>query len=178
MGTRASSLQAAVAIAADSLAVFTTHRMFGLFKKRAATPPRIPPPLPPNQSAPSEQFWEEPGMAPLVPAYIQLHLASRSPQHSLARKADGAVDTDEAPGLMVFMDEDPRRQERIRKGFVRLMTERLPNNPAILTSLSREEIVSRLGNIYTELTAKDMYAIVCKKWCSEHKLVSELPRNP
>lgn len=142
--------------------------MFGLFKKRqAATPPRVPP----SQSNPPEQFWDEPGLAPLVPAYIQLHLASRSPQHTLVRKLDGAVDTDEAPGMMIFMDEDPRRQEKIRKGFVRLMAERLPNNPAILAALSPDEIVSRLGNIYTELTGKDMYAIVCKKWCAEHKLV-------
>ena len=75
--------------------------------------------------------------------------------------------------MMIFMDEDPRRQEKIRKGFVRLMAERLPNNPAILAALSADEIVSRLGNIYTELTGKEMYAIVCKKWCAEHKLVSE-----
>jgi hypothetical protein len=141
--------------------------MFGLFrKKQAATPPQIPP----DQDGPSE-FWDEMGMGRLVPVYLQLHLASRSPQHTLARKPDGSIDTDDVPALMIFYDENPRRQQQIRTDFSRLMSEQLPDNPANLSALTAEEIVSRLSSIYTQVTGKDMYGIVCRKWCEERKLV-------
>jgi hypothetical protein len=146
--------------------------MFGLFKKRQpATPPQIPPPLPPNQSGPPEQFWDEMGMGRLVPIYLQLHLASRSPQHTLVRRPDGTIDTDEVPGLIIFYDENPRRQQQIRTDFTRLMIEQLPSDTAALSALTAEDIVSRLSNIYTKVTGKDMYGIVCRKWCVEHKLL-------
>jgi hypothetical protein len=99
----------------------------------------------------------------LSPDYIQLHLASRSPQHTLSRKADGSIDTD---NVLAMIQSDPR----IRARITQLMGERLPNDPAILSVLTPEEIVSRLGDVYTEATGKDMYAIVCRKWCVAHKL--------
>ena len=110
-------------------------------------------------------------MGRLVPIYLQLHLASRSSQHTLARRPDGTSDTDEVPGLIIFYDEDPRRQQQIRTDFTRLMREQLPDDTATLSALTAEDIVSRLSNIYTKVTGKDMYGIVCRKWCGEHRLV-------
>jgi hypothetical protein len=111
------------------------------------------------------------GLGRLVPIYLQLHLASRSPQHTLARKPDGTIDTDEVPALMIFYDENPRRQQQIRTDFTRLMSEQLPDDPSMLTALTTEEIVSRLSSIYTQVTGRDMYGAVCRRWCVEHKLV-------
>ena len=141
----------------------TPTRMFGLFKKRqpAATPP-VCPPLPPLPAG--GLFWNEMGMGRLVPDYIQLHLASRSPQHTMSRRADGGIDTDAVPPLIF---NDPQ----IRGAITRLITEQLPNNPSVLSSLTSDEIVSRLCGILTKVTGKDMYAVVCRKWCLEHKLL-------
>ena len=145
--------------------------MFGIFKKKqSATPPPIhpvPPPIHPPSPPPipgGESFWNEMGMARSIPDYIQLHLASRSPQNTLSRRADGGVDVDAVPPLIF---NDPQ----IRNSITRLITEQLPNNPSVLSSLSSEEIVSRLGGILTKVTGKDMYAIVIRKWCVEHKLI-------
>jgi len=69
--------------------------------------PHIPPPIPTNESHPLEAFWDETGIGRLVPMYLQLHLASRSPQHTLVRKSDGSIDTDEVPGLMIFCHTHP-----------------------------------------------------------------------
>lgn len=103
-------------------------------------------------------------MCRLVPAYIQLHLALRSPQHGLSRRQDGSIETDDVPPLI---QDDPQVQADI----TRLMTQQLPNDPSFLSSLSPEQIVSRLGDIYTKVTGKDMYAVVCKKWCEARKLL-------
>jgi hypothetical protein len=138
--------------------------MFGIFKKKQ--PPAAPPVLPPS-SPPllgGEPFWNEMGMGRLVPDYIQLHLASRSPQHTLSRRADGSIDVDGVPPL-VFNDP------QIRSSITHLITEQLPNDPSVLSSLSSDEIISRLGGILTKVTGKDMYAIVIRKWCVEHKLL-------
>lgn len=104
------------------------------------------------------------GMARSIPDYIQLHLASRSPQHTLRRRPDGSIDVDAVPPLIF---NDPQ----IRSAITRLITEQLPNDPSVLSSLSSEEIVSRLGGILTKVTGKDMYAIVIRKLCVEHKLL-------
>ncbi len=111
------------------------------------------------------------GLGRLVPIYLQLHLASRSPHHTLARRPDGTIDTDEVPGLMIFYDDNPRRQQQIRTHFTRLISEQLPDDPSRLSALTAEEIVSRLCSIYTQVTGKDMYGIVCRKWCFERKLL-------
>jgi hypothetical protein len=120
--------------------------MFGIFKKKQspAPPPIHPPslPLPPG----GEPFWNETGMARSIPDYIQLHLASRGPQHTLSRSADGPP--------LIFNDL------QIRNGIIRLITEQLPNNPSVLSSLPADEIVSCLGGI-----------LVIRKWCAEHKLL-------
>ena len=153
--------------------------MFGLFKKRepatlppakpASLPslPSSPPPLPAGGPQPPEEFWDEMGISRLVPVYLQLHLASRSPQNKLTRRPDGSLDTDDVPALMIFNPDQPQ----LGAAFVQLMGEQLPNDPAALSALPPEEIVSRLGNIYTQLSGKDMYAIVCKKWCVDRKLI-------
>lgn len=110
-------------------------------------------------------FWDEMGMSRLVPAYLQLHLAVRSPQHRLTRRSDGNLDTDDVPALMIFNPDNPQ----IGASFVRLMNEQL--EPSMLSALTPAEIVSRLGNIYTQVSGKDMYAIVCQKWCADRKLL-------
>jgi hypothetical protein len=138
--------------------------MFGIFKKKQpAAPPPIRPPSPPPLPG-VEPFWNEMGMARSIPDYIQVHLASRSPQHTLKRRADGSIDVDAVPPLIF---NDPQ----IRSGITRLIVEQLPNDPSVLSSLSSDEIVSRLGGILTKVTGKDMYAIVIRKWCVEHKLL-------
>lgn len=104
------------------------------------------------------------GMCRLVPDYIQLHLASRSPQHTLSRRADGTINTDNVPPLI---QSDPQ----IRDAIARLVREQIPNDTATLAALTTEDIVSRLANIYTKVTGKDMYGIVCRKWCVEQKLL-------
>jgi len=104
------------------------------------------------------------GMARCIPDYIQLHLASRSPQNTLSRRPDGSIDVDAVPPLIF---NDPQ----IRSAITRLITEQLPNDPSVLSSLSCDEIVSRLGGILTKATGKDMYAIVIRKLCVEHKLL-------
>jgi hypothetical protein len=136
--------------------------MFGIFKKKqpAAPPPIRPPSSPPLPGV--EPFWNEMGMARSIPDYIQVHLASRSPQHTLKRRADGSIDVDAVP---------PFNDPQIRSGITRLIAEQLPNDPSVLSSLSSDEIVSRLGGILTKVTGKDMYAIVIRKWCVEHKLL-------
>jgi hypothetical protein len=151
--------------------------MFGLFKK---SPPAPPPPAkpaapPPSPSAPPplsasvsdspESFWDEMGMSRLIPVYVQLHLAARSLQNTLTRRPDGSLDTDDVPALMIFNPDKPQ----IGASFVQLMNEQLA--PAMLPALTPEEIVTRLGNIYTTISGKDMYAIVCKKWCVDRKLL-------
>ena len=146
---------------------------FGFLKRRkptASPQPPLPSPLS-GASNPPEIFWDENGLGRLVPIYLQLHLASKSSQHTLARRPNGTIDTDEVPGLMIFWDEDPRRQQQIRTDFTRLMREQLPNDAAALSVLTVEEVVTRLCDIYTKVTGKDMYAVVCKKWCVEHKLL-------
>lgn len=146
-------------------------QLFGLFKKRQpATLPPLSSPPPTSASHPPEIFWDEMGMGRLVPIYLQLHLAARNPQHTLVRRPDGTIDTDDVPGLIIFWDENPRRQQQIQTDFTRLMSEQLPNNPSLLSALPAEEIVSRLCNIYTKVTGKDMYGVVCKKWCIDRKL--------
>ncbi|HEV2693496.1 MAG TPA: hypothetical protein VG347_11420 [Verrucomicrobiae bacterium] len=148
--------------------------MFGLFKKSSppatsASPPPLPsspPPLPASGADAYGQFWDEMGVSRLVPVYLQLHLAARSPQNALTRRPDGSLDTDEVPALMIFNPDQPQ----IGASFIRLMGEQLA--PAMLPGLTPEEIVTRLGNIYTTVSGKDMYAIVCKKWCVQRKLVS------
>jgi len=143
--------------------------MFGFFKKRQ---PATPPPITPENKAHfPEAFWDDDGIGRLVPIYLQLYLASRSPQHKLTRRPDGSIETNDVPALMIFYDEDPRRQQRIRTDFVKMMHERLPIDPSVLSGLTNEEIVSRLSSIYTQITGKDMYGIVCKKWCVEKKLI-------
>jgi hypothetical protein len=144
--------------------------MFGLFKKKQPSapppvrPPSPPPPLPVGEPHSPDGLWDEMGACRLVPDYIQLHLASRSPQHALSRRADGSIETDDVPPLI---QSDPQ----IRAGITRLMNEQLPNDSSVLSSLAPEEIVSRLGGIYTKGTGKDMYAVVCKKWCEARKLL-------
>ena len=103
-------------------------------------------------------------MARCIPDYIQLHLASRSPQNTLSRKADGSIDVDAVPPLIF---NDPQ----IRSDITRLVAEQLPNDPSVLSALSSDEIVTRLGGILTKVTGKDMYAIVIRKLCVEHKLL-------
>lgn len=103
-------------------------------------------------------------MCRLVPDYIQAHLASRAPQHTLARRADGSIDPDNVPPLI-------QRDPQIRARIAKLIGEQLPNDAAVLSALSPEEIVTRLCNIYTEVTGKDMYAVVCRKWCVERMLL-------
>ena len=139
--------------------------MFGLFKKRqpAAPPQQIPPPIPPSH--PPEVLFDKDGIGHLVPVYLQLHLASRNPQHRLARRPDGSIDADAVPALPF------PTQPQICARITALTHEQLPNDPSLLSSLTSEEIVSRLGGIYTRVTGKDMYAIVCKKWCVEMKLL-------
>ena len=148
--------------------------MFGLFKKKqpatpttVTPPPPLPPPLPPPIGGPltPEMFWDELGMSRLIPVYLQLHLAARSPQHRLTRRPDGNIDTDDVPALMIFNPDNPQ----IGTGFVRLMNEQL--EPSMLSALTPAEIVSRLGHIYTKVSGKDMYAIVCQKWCADRKLL-------
>jgi hypothetical protein len=138
--------------------------MFGIFKKKqpAAPPPIRPPSQPPLPGG--EPFWNEMGMARSIPDYIQLHLASRSPQNTLSRRADGSIDVDAVPPLIF---NDPR----IRSDISRLIAEQLPNDSAVLSALSSDEIVTRLGGILTKVTGKDMYAIVIRKLCVEHKLL-------
>jgi hypothetical protein len=138
--------------------------MFGIFKKKQpAAPPPIRPPSP--STLPSgEPFWNEMGMARSIPDYIQLHLASRSPQNTLSRRPDGSIDVDAVPPLIF---NDPR----IRSDISRLIAEQLPNDSAVLSALSSDEIVTRLGGILTKVTGKDMYAIVIRKLCVEHKLL-------
>jgi hypothetical protein len=138
--------------------------MFGIFKKKQPpTPPPVRPPSPPPLPG-GEPFWDEMGMARCIPDYIQLHLASRSPQNTLSRRADGSIDVDAVPPLIF---NDPQ----IRNAITRLITEQLPNDPSVLSSLSSDEIVSRLGGILTKVTGKDMYAIGIRKLCVEHKLL-------
>jgi hypothetical protein len=137
--------------------------MFGIFKKKQ---PSVPPPV--HRSAPpplpgGEPFWDEMGMCRLVPDYIQLHLASRNPQHALSRRADDSIDTG---GVPPQTQSDPQ----IRASITRMMRERLPNDPSILSTFAPQKIVSRLCGIYTEATGKDMCAVVCRKWCVERKL--------
>lgn len=130
--------------------------MFGIFKKKR-----------PAASAPvssGEPFWNEMGMARSIPDYIQLHLASRSPQNTLSRRADGSIEVDAVPPL-IFSDP------KVRSEISRLIAEQLPNDAAVLSALSSEEIVTRLGGILTKVTGKDMYAIVIRKLCVEHKLL-------
>jgi len=104
------------------------------------------------------------GMARCIPDYIQLHLAARAPRNTLRRRADGSIDVDAVPPLIF---NDPQ----IRGAITRLITEQLPNNPSVLSALSSDEIVSRLGGILTRVTGRDMYAIVIRKLCVEHKLL-------
>ena len=151
--------------------------MFGLFKKKqpatplpVSPPPPVtppPPPLPPPITGPltPEMFWDEMGISRLVPVYLQLHLAARCPQHRLTRRPDGSLDTDDVPALMIFNPDNPQ----IGASFMRLMNEQL--EPAMLSALTPAEIVSRLGNIYTQVSGKDMYGIVCQKWCADRKLL-------
>ena len=75
-----------------------------------------------------------------------------------------SIDVDAVPPLIF---NDPQ----IRNGITRLIAEQLPNDPSVLSSLSSDEIVSRLGGILTKVTGKDMYAIVIRKLCVEHKLL-------
>lgn len=143
--------------------------MFGFFKKRhSATPPQILH----DESNQSEVFWNEFGIGRLVPIYLQLHLASRSPQHKLVCRPDGTIDTDAVPALPIFCDENPHREKQIRADFLRLIGEQLPNNETVLSSLTAEEIVTRLSSIYTELTGKTSYGVVCRMWCTELKLLN------
>jgi hypothetical protein len=136
--------------------------MFGLFKKRQpASPPPVPPPTPPPIPG-DDPFWNEMGMGLLIPDYIQLHLASRKPQHTLSRRPDGSIDTHDIPPLIF---NDPQ----IRNSITRLIKEQLDSS--VLPALTPEEIISRLGGILTKVTGKDMYAVVCKKWCIEKKLL-------
>ena len=138
--------------------------MFGLFKKKQpVAPPPVRPPSPPPLLN-DDPFWDEMGMGRCIPDYIQLHLASRSPQNTLSRRPDGSIDVDAVPPLIF---NDPQ----IRSAITRLITEQLPNDPSVLSSLSSDEIVSRLGGILTKVTGKDMYAIVIRKLCIEHKLL-------
>lgn len=138
--------------------------MLGLFKKKQPpVAPPVPPPTPPPLPG-GEPFWDEMGMCRLIPGYLQLHLASQCPHHTLSRRPDGSIDTDAIPPLI---QTDPQIRDRI----ARMVREQLPNNPAALAALTPEEIVSRLGNIYTSVTGKEMYGIVCKKWCVEQKLI-------
>jgi hypothetical protein len=138
--------------------------MFGIFKKKQSPvpPPVLPPSPPPLPSG--DPLWDEMGMTRCIPDYIQLHLASRSPQNTLKRRADGSIDVDAVPPLIF---NDPQ----IRSAITRLIIEQLPNDPSVLSSLSSDEIVSRLGGILTKVTGKDMYAIVIRKLCVEHKLL-------
>lgn len=117
-------------------------------------------------------FWTEPGCAPLIPAHIQIHLASRRPEHKLTRRADGAIETGNAPAVMIFMDRNSQRQRAIREGFVQRIREQLPDDPEYLAQLDEREIVDRLGAIYTALTGTDDYAKVCQMWCAEMDLVN------
>jgi len=138
--------------------------MFGLFKKKQpVAPPPVRPPSPPPLPS-DDPFWNEMGMARCIPDYIQLHLASRSPQNTLSRRPDGSIDVDAVPPLIF---NDPQ----IRSAISRLINEQLPNDPSVLSLLSPDEIVSRLGGILTKVTGKDMYAIVIRKLCVEHKLL-------
>lgn len=150
--------------------------MFGPFKKRSSTTlpiilPQTPPLLPPKRASRPEEFWDDNGLGRLVPIYLQLHLASRSPQHTLMRRPDGTIDTDDVPGLMIFYNENPGRQQQIRADFKRLMSEQLPDDSSRLAALTAEEIIVRLSSIYTKVTGEDVYGIVCQKWCAGHKLV-------
>jgi hypothetical protein len=114
---------------------------------------------------PIESLWdEEMGLGRLVPTYIQMHLASRNPRHTLKRRADGSIDTDAVPGIIEF---DPK----IRVTITRLMKQQLPNDPSVLSALTPDEIISRLCDIYTQATGKNTYTAVCKAWCAEHKLL-------
>jgi hypothetical protein len=138
--------------------------MFGLFKKKPSPPPPpVQPPSPPPLPG-GEPLWDDMGMTRSIPDYIQRHLASRSPQHTLSRKANGSIDVDRVPPL-IFSDP------QIRNSITQLITEQLPNDSSFLSSLSPDEIISRLGGILTTVTGKDMYAIVIRKWCVEHKLL-------
>lgn len=110
-----------------------------------------------------ERFWDEMGLGHLVPVYLQLHLAARSPENQLARNPDGSFNTDEVPAFIHADDPRARRQ------FLQLMSEQLA--PGALPALSPDEIVNRLCAIYTTVTGKDMYATVCKAWCVQKKLV-------
>jgi hypothetical protein len=138
--------------------------MFGIFKKKQppAPPPVLSPSSPPLLGG--EPFWNDMGMARSIPDYIQRHLASRSPQHTLTRNADGSINVDGVPPLIF---NDPQ----IRSSITHLITEQLPNDPSVLSSLSSDEIISRLGGILTKVTGKDMYAIVIRKWCVDRKLL-------
>jgi hypothetical protein len=137
--------------------------MFGIFKKKQpAAPPPIRPPSPPPLPG-GEPFFDG-IIARCIPDYIQLHLAARSPQNTLSRRADGSIDVDAVPPLIF---NDPR----IRSDISRLIAEQLPNDSAVLSALSSDEIVTRLGGILTKVTGKDMYAIVIRKLCVEHKLL-------
>jgi len=72
---------------------------------------------------------------------------------------------------MIFFDPAPHRQQQIRTDFKRLMAEQLPEDERSLSALSAEEIVSRLCDIYEQVTGDDVYSITCRAWCG-HKLLS------
>jgi len=110
------------------------------------------------------------GLGRLVPIYLQLHLASRSPHHTLKRTPEGNIDTDDVPALMIFYNENPQRQQQVRTDFLRLMNEQLPNDPAKLSAITPDEIVTRLCDIYVKVTGTDIYSVVCKTWCVKHGL--------
>ena len=110
-------------------------------------------------------MFDENGIGRLVPIYVQLLLAERSPQHKLARHPDGSINTGAVPAINFFSEP------QVGVGMAELLKVQLPNDPSVLSALTSEEIVAGLGDIYTKATGEDSYGVVCRMWCTELKLL-------